>query len=92
MSLTKRVEPGKIEIEFVNGVIFVRDDTIISEDGKELSRTIHRTSYEPTLDPKLHNELAQKIALLFWTPDTVKKYQELRNKAFESILGVRDAE
>jgi len=41
MPLTKRKELGSIEI-LIMGQIQIRTDTIIEEDGKEVSRTYHR--------------------------------------------------
>jgi len=42
MAITKETEIGKIEIVTEYKHIQVRTDTVIKEDGKELSRTHHR--------------------------------------------------
>ena len=46
MAITKETVNDKIEV--VNGwQIQVRQATILKEDGKELTRTFHRTAYTP---------------------------------------------
>ena len=42
MAITKETEIGKIEIVTEYKHIQVRTDTVIKEDGKELSRSCHR--------------------------------------------------
>ena len=42
MAITKTTEIGQIEIVTQFKYIQVRTDTVIKEDGKELSRTFHR--------------------------------------------------
>tara|TARA_R100001143_G_scaffold13722_1_gene15448 strand:+ start:461 stop:721 length:261 start_codon:yes stop_codon:yes gene_type:complete len=42
MAITKETEIGKIEIVSEYKHIQVRTDTVIKEDGKEVSRTYHR--------------------------------------------------
>ena len=42
MALTKTTEIGQIEIVTAYKHIQVRMDTVVKEDGKELSRTFHR--------------------------------------------------
>tara|TARA_R100001591_G_scaffold960_1_gene2374 strand:+ start:619 stop:933 length:315 start_codon:yes stop_codon:yes gene_type:complete len=44
MALTKETEITKIEVVGEHKTISVRTDTIIKEDGKELSRSVHRHS------------------------------------------------
>ena len=45
MAITKTTETGQIEIVGQYKHIQVRTDTVIKEDGKELSRTYHRTTH-----------------------------------------------
>lgn len=42
MAITKEIEIGKIEVVGPYKHVQVRTDTIIREDGKELSRSYHR--------------------------------------------------
>ena len=46
MSLTKEIKIGKIEI-INNWSIHVRTDTIIKENGNEVSRSVHRHVLQP---------------------------------------------
>ena len=46
MAITKTTEIGQIEIVGEFKHIQVRTDTVIKEDGKELSRTYHRSSID----------------------------------------------
>jgi len=46
MAITKTTEIGQIEIVGEFKHIQVRTDTVIKEDGKELSRTYHRGSID----------------------------------------------
>jgi len=64
-AITKTQEQ-RVEVE-ADGSIFVETITIISEDGKELSRTSHRAPYEPDSGTKPPGR-AGKIADEVWTP------------------------
>lgn len=44
MAITKTIEIGKMEVVTEYKHIQVRTDTVIKEDGKQLSRTYHRNS------------------------------------------------
>ena len=61
MSLTKRTEIGSIEI-LIGGHIQVRKDTIIEEDGVELSRTYHRHVCHPDSDVTKEDQQVQDVA------------------------------
>ena len=51
MAITKTTEIGKIEVVGEYKAVQVRTDTVIKEDGTELSRTYHRHVLHPgTLD------------------------------------------
>jgi len=49
MALTKRMEIGSIEV-LPMGQIQVRTDTIVEEDGVQLSKSYHRHVVEPNSD------------------------------------------
>jgi hypothetical protein len=53
----------------------VRTDTVISEDGTELSRTYHRVVLEPGDDVSTQPKLVQDVAGLLWTPEVVSDWQ-----------------
>ena len=81
MAITKTTETGQIEIVGQYKHIQVRTDTIIKEDGVELSRTHHRITHQCGLldssnnfvDTDLSDESSevQSIANIVWT-DAVK--------------------
>ena len=49
MAITKETEIGQIEIVTAYKHVQVRMDTVIKEDGKELSRTYHRHVVTPDI-------------------------------------------
>ncbi len=61
MALTKRVVIGSIEV-LPRGEIQVRQDTIIEEDGVELSKTYHRHVVEPTADISAEDQRVKDVA------------------------------
>ena len=70
MAITKETEIGKIEVVTEYKHIQVRTDTVIKEDGVELSRTYHRHVVTPDIsDENLAKEDAevQAIANVAWT-------------------------
>ena len=74
MSLTKQAVIDQITVT-ENGVILFREATRIMEDGKELSKTYHRTSLTPAQD--LTGQPANVVAICnaAWTPEVVAAYQ-----------------
>ena len=70
MAITKELQIGKIEV--VGGWnIQVATDTIIKEDGTEISRSRHRHVLNPDSDISKETTEVQAIANAVWT-DTVK--------------------
>jgi len=70
MAITKETEIGKMEVVTQYKHIQVRTDTVIKEDGVELSRTYHRHVVTPDIsDENLAKEDAevQAIANVAWT-------------------------
>jgi hypothetical protein len=63
--LTKNTIIDKIEILPESGVMQIREATIISEDGVELSRTYHRHCVAPgdktDAEPQLVQDVASKV-------------------------------
>ena len=74
MSLTKTTTVDQITVT-ENGIILYREATRIMEDGKELSKTYHRSSLTPAQD--LTGVPANVIAICntAWTPEVVAAYQ-----------------
>jgi len=74
MSLTKTTSIDQITIE-ENGIVLYREATHIMEDGKELSKTYHRSSLTPAQD--LTGIPANVVAIcnVAWTPEVIAAYQ-----------------
>lgn len=74
MSLTKQTVVDQITVT-ENGIVLYREATRIMEDGKELSKTYHRTSLTPAQD--LTGVPANVVAIcnVAWTPEVVAAYQ-----------------
>jgi hypothetical protein len=74
MSLTKTTTVDQITVT-ENGVIYFREATRIMEDGKELSKTYHRSSLTPAQD--LTGVPANVVAICnaAWTEDVIAAYQ-----------------
>ena len=74
MSLTKSAVIDQITVT-ENGIILYREATRIMEDGKELSKTYHRSSLTPAQD--LTGVPANVVAICntAWTADVVAAYQ-----------------
>jgi hypothetical protein len=58
-----------------NGTILYREATKIIEDGKELTKTYHRTSLTPGQDLAGQPANVVAIAETVWTPEVVAAYQ-----------------
>ena len=76
MALTKRVEIGSIEV-LPMGEIQVRTDTIIEEEGVELSKSYHRHVCEPGHDCTNEDQRVQDIASVAHTSAVVTAWAKL---------------
>ena len=73
MSLSKQTVVDQITVT-ENGIILYREATRIMEDGKEISKTYHRTSLTPAQD--LTGQPANVVAICnaAWTPEVIAAY------------------
>ena len=71
MALTKEVRNDKLEIVGDHKAVQCREATIISEDGKELSRSFKRHVLHPDSDISSEPAETQSICTAVWT-DEVK--------------------
>ena len=80
MSLTKTTTVDQITVT-ENGTILYREATRIMEDGKELSKTYHRSSLTPAQD--LTGVPANVVAICnaAWTTDVVFAYQAAQTES-----------
>jgi hypothetical protein len=86
MALTKETVVDQITVT-ENGTVQYREATRIMEDGKELSKTYHRTSLTPEAD--LTGVPANVVAIcnVAWTPEVIAAYkaQQEANKIVEPV-------
>jgi len=65
MALTKQIAVDQITIT-ENGTVLVREVTRIMEDGKEISKQYHRTSFEKNADVSAQPQNVQDICAAAW--------------------------
>ena len=71
MAITKTTEVSKIEVVGQYKAVQVRTDTVIKEDGTEISRSAHRHVVHPDMDISAEDAEVQAVANAVWT-DAVK--------------------
>jgi len=74
MAITKQAVIDQITIQ-ENGIILYREATRIIEDGKELTKTYHRTSLTPGQDLTGQPANVVAIANVVWTPEVIAAYE-----------------
>ena len=76
MAITKTTEIAKIEVVGEYKAVQVRTDTVIKEDDKEISRSIHRHVVHPDMDISGEDAEVQAVANAVWTDDIKTSYQK----------------
>ena len=71
MAITKETLVGKIEVVGEFKSVQVRNDTVIKEDGTELSRSYHRHVLHPDADITNETSEVQAVCNAVWT-DQIK--------------------
>jgi len=71
MAITKETEIAKIEVVGEYKAVQVATDTVIKEDGTEISRSRHRHTIHPDDDISGEDAEVQAVANAVWT-DAVK--------------------
>ena len=74
MALEKIIEIGEMNVG-ANSVISVRTDTVIKDEGSEISRSFHRHCLVPTDDVSGEDARVQAVANSLWTEEVVAAYQ-----------------
>jgi len=74
MALTKETVVDQITVT-ENGIVLVREVTRIMEDGNELSKQYHRSSFVPSSDVSAQPQNVQDICNVAWTTEIVSAYQ-----------------
>ena len=84
MAITKETQIGKIEVIGKHKFVQVRTDTVVIEDGNELSRQYHRHVLNPDTDISAEHTEVQAVCNAVWT-DKVKAYYETFKTNQENI-------
>ena len=71
MAITKETIKGQIEVVGEYKAVQVATDTVIKEDGAEISRSRHRHVLHPDMDISGEDAEVQAVANAVWT-DSVK--------------------
>jgi len=74
MALKKITEIGEMQVG-ANSVISIRTDTVIQDDGAEVSRSFHRHVVVPTDDVSGEDARVQSVANSLWTDEVKAQYQ-----------------
>ena len=83
MAINKETQIGKIEVVGKYKSVKVRTDTVVMEDGEELSRKYHRHVLHPDADITNEHSEVQAVCNAVWTQDvkdawtTFKANQEI---------------
>ena len=75
MAITKETQIGKIEVVGKYKSVQVRTDTVVMEDGTELSRKYHRHALSPDANISAEHTEVQAVCNAVWT-DAVKAAYE----------------
>ena len=73
MALTKEVAVDQITVT-ENGIVLVRETTTIKEDGVEISKKYHRSSFAPADDVSSQPANVQAICATAWTTAVIAAY------------------
>ena len=74
MALTKETQIGKIEVVGKYKFVQVRTDTVVMEDGEELSRKYHRHALAPDAVITDEHSEVQAVCNAVWTQDVKDAY------------------
>ena len=73
MALEKNIVVGQIEVG-ENGSIGLRTDTVVTDDGNEISRSFHRKVLAPGDDVSGEDAKVRAVANAVWTDEVVAAY------------------
>ena len=74
MAITKETQIGKIEVIGKYKSVQVRTDTVVMEDGEELSRKYHRHVLHSDADISAEHSEVQAVCNAVWTQDVKDAY------------------
>ena len=79
MAITKTTEIAKIEVVGEYKAVQVRTDTVIKEDGKEISRSTHRHVKHPDEDISSEDAEVQAVANAVWTESVKASWKTFKD-------------
>jgi hypothetical protein len=79
MALTKEIAVDQITVT-ENGIVLVRETTTIKEDGVELSKKYHRSSFTPEADLTGQPANVQAICAAAWTDEVKAAYETFKTE------------
>jgi hypothetical protein len=74
MSLEKEIKIDRIEV-VENGIVQVRQATIITDNGNQVSKNYHRWCIAPNEDYSTQEQQVQDICRVTHTPEVIAAYQ-----------------
>tara|TARA_R110002012_G_scaffold161245_1_gene323413 strand:- start:17 stop:271 length:255 start_codon:yes stop_codon:yes gene_type:complete len=78
MAITKETQIGKIEVVGQYKSVQVRTDTVVMEDGEELSRKYHRHALMPDADISNEHADVKGICNVVWTDEIKSAYDAFK--------------
>tara|TARA_R100000353_G_scaffold158421_1_gene117680 strand:+ start:143 stop:397 length:255 start_codon:yes stop_codon:yes gene_type:complete len=78
MAITKETLVGKIEVVGEFKSVQVRNDTVIKEDGTELTRSYHRHVLHPDADITNETSEVQAVCNAVWTDQIKADYETFK--------------
>ena len=78
MAITKETQIGKIEVVGKHKFVQVRTDTVVMEDGEELSRKYHRHALMPDAVLTDEHSEVQAVCNAVWTDEVKANYETFK--------------
>ena len=78
MAITKETQIGKIEVVGQYKSVQVRTDTVVMEDGEELSRKYHRHALSPDAVITGEHSEVQAVCNAVWTDEVKAAYETFK--------------
>ena len=85
MAITKETQIGKIEVVGKHKFVQVRTDTVVIEDGEELSRKYHRHALSPDAVITDEHTEVQAVCNAVWTQDVKDAYATFKAEQEDNI-------
>jgi hypothetical protein len=79
MAITKETKIEKIEVVGQYKAVQVATDTIIKEDGTEISRNRHRHVIHPDMDISAEDAEVQSVANAVWTDEIKSAWKTFKD-------------